>query len=144
MSKGKKAEKQTFSIYLNGEAVLHIFTRFMAVHICPESSTSDALRRKGHVVINVLSPVHKQLRVVIFSPFTGAPYYFPADPPRLWTRFVLLLLLWRTWLQGTHFHIKHWEMDHSFFYFNYCFKWINQAGQKRLALISVVTINLSS
>lgn len=64
---------------------MQVFTGLVAVHIRPESSAADALRREGYIMIYVLTPVHQQLRVVIICPFTGAPYYFPADAPRLWT-----------------------------------------------------------
>jgi len=68
---------------------MHIFTGLMTVRVCPKSSSAGALRSKGDVVIDVLAPLHQQLRVGVVSPFAGASDYFPADPSRLLTKFIL-------------------------------------------------------
>lgn len=69
---------------------MHIITGLIAVHVCPKGTFTDALRCKGYVMVNVLAPLHQQLRVVIILPFTGAPDYFPADLPRLLTENCLI------------------------------------------------------
>lgn len=81
-------------VYLNGKAWMHIFTCGQTLHASPKSSTASALRGKGYVMVNVLAPLHQQVRIHIIFPFRGAPQYFLAHFPWLLTQWDLLF--WMT------------------------------------------------
>ena len=78
-------------VYLNGKAWMHVFTCAQTVHPVPKSGTAGGLGGKSHVVVDVLAPLHQQLRVDIVLPFRRGPQYFLAVFPRLLTQSDLLL-----------------------------------------------------
>lgn len=62
---------------------MHVLTRVGTVRPGPESSVVFALGGEGHVVVDVLAPLHQQVRIDAICLLGGAPYYFLADFPWL-------------------------------------------------------------
>lgn len=79
-------QKKLRFVYLDGKARVHVFARLSTVHPLEKPRFAGALRGERDVVVDVLAPFHKQVRVGIISPFPGAPHYVLADFSYLLTK----------------------------------------------------------
>lgn len=73
--KGVAEKKKLVTVYLDWKAGVYIFTRVQAII----SGLPGALRGERYVMVNVLAPLHKHMRVGIVFTFDRTPHDLFAD-----------------------------------------------------------------